>query len=121
MGFENQQDRARPVFTTEDATPEIAASFVIEEGAFAQFNLFVKAQADDGKSMNLVYQGSVKRLVGEDTVFVGTVQMVSNRRDVGATWTVLTEVVGEELRVTVTGEASVNIQWNCSLYMDWVF
>lgn len=121
MGFENQQDRSRSVTVTEDDTPVVATFFVIGEEALVQFNLFVKAQAVDGRSMNLIYQGSVKRLKNGDTVLVGAVQQVSNRRDNGANWTVVADVANEALEVVVTGEAGVSIEWRCSLYMDWVF
>lgn len=121
MGFTNQQDRVRSVITTPDDVPVVAASFVIEEEALVQFNLFVKAQAEDGRSMNLIYQGSAKRLQNGDTALVGVVQQNSNRRDSGATWTVVTDVSGEALEVVVTGESGVEIEWICSLYLDWVF
>lgn len=123
MSFHNQQDRVRVSdFLTSDNVATPIASVNMEEGAFAQFNLFVKAQAEDGSSMNLIYQGAVKRLAGADALLVGAIQQVSNRRDAGAAnWVVQTTTDKESLKVSVTGENGVTIQWNCSLYMDWVF
>jgi hypothetical protein len=58
MTFKNQQDRFVFGADTLDAAPTIARSIEVEEGALVQFNFFVKAQDDAGRSMNFVLQGS---------------------------------------------------------------
>ena len=122
MTFKKQQDRITLEAFTTDNTDTTLLQMALEETSFIQFNMFVKAQDDAGRSMNLVYQGSVKRLAGSPNAdFVGAVQMVSNRRDAGVAWTVSTVVNAENIEVHIVGENATNIQWAVSFFMDWVF
>jgi hypothetical protein len=122
MTFRNQQDRAVFEADTTDDVPVTVLQMALEETSLVQFNFFVKAQDDAGRSMNLVFQGAAKRLLGSpNAVLVGAVQQISNRRDAGVLWTAQVNVNAEFLEIVLTGEAATNVEWSLSFYMDWVF
>ena len=118
---DNQLLRGVRSTTTNDTTPGLTASLVMEDNSTWRFECSVLAHrvgASESASFKIV--GLVRRDVGAGSVsFVGTPTVTNEFSSAGAeTWTatVVTNTGSGAIRAEVTGEASKNINW-CSSWL----
>lgn len=111
--------------TTTNATPATLASYVPSKAppmtasfrSQASFAFEVVASAADGTAAAFFVRGAVKftpasGMVGESVALVGTPEVTSFKDAGAASWDVGVSVVGSELRLDVTGDAGVLVDWH---------
>lgn len=100
------------VSTTTDATPLAITLWEVPGSAVVTANLSLAAIAADGTAWGAQVTACYKRVGNANAQAVGVNTILLNQRDLGAAlWTAVLSLSGNNIIVTVTGQAGVTIDW----------